>query len=126
MEMGYPNGTATLVCFADGTSSMYFSSGGGIIGGHSHEGVRRAAAVFLATVNQLLASMEPTRTFPLPAAGHVSFSAQTDAGLLRADAAEGELKKGHHPLSPLFIKGHDVITELRLITERMDSSSDQA
>ncbi len=39
METGYPRGTATLVALADGTTSLYLSGGGGIIGGGSHEAV---------------------------------------------------------------------------------------
>ena len=35
MDMTYPSGVATLVTFADGTASLYTSTGGGIIGGGS-------------------------------------------------------------------------------------------
>jgi hypothetical protein len=37
MEMGVPNGSATLLALADGTASLDYSSGGGVLGGHSHE-----------------------------------------------------------------------------------------
>jgi hypothetical protein len=30
METGYPDAVATLVCLADGTTSMYFSNGAGV------------------------------------------------------------------------------------------------
>lgn len=127
MEMTLPNGlVATLVSFADGSSSLYISSGACFIGGHSHESVRRAASRFLAMVNQLHRSMEPTRTSPLPTAGHVSFYARTDAGLLRADAVESELTAGHHKLSPVFVAGHAVIAELRKVFESKKPQRDQA
>jgi hypothetical protein len=32
MELGLEQGVATMVAFADGTVSLYFSGGGGIIG----------------------------------------------------------------------------------------------
>ena len=32
MDTGYPNGTATVVCLVDGTTSLYTSTGGGILG----------------------------------------------------------------------------------------------
>src|ERR1035437_6926854 len=41
MEMGYPNGVATIVALADGTTSMYTSTGGGIIGGGAHRSEER-------------------------------------------------------------------------------------
>ncbi len=47
METGYEEGVATLVAVADGSVSLYFSKGGGVIGGGSHESVRGAAAAFL-------------------------------------------------------------------------------
>ena len=31
METGYPEAVATLIAVADGTTSMYFSNGGGVI-----------------------------------------------------------------------------------------------
>jgi hypothetical protein len=33
LDLGYPEGPATLVGFSDGTTSLYTSSGWGIIGG---------------------------------------------------------------------------------------------
>jgi hypothetical protein len=41
METGYPEAVATLVTIADGTVSLYFSNGGGIIGVGQHEGRER-------------------------------------------------------------------------------------
>src|SRR5688572_16670054 len=43
-DWGMGNGSATLVAFDDGTTSLYFSGGGGIIGAGAHDAVRRAAA----------------------------------------------------------------------------------
>jgi hypothetical protein len=48
METGYRRGTATLVALADGTTSLYLSGGGGIIGGGSHEAVATATKEYLA------------------------------------------------------------------------------
>jgi hypothetical protein len=36
METGYPEAVATLVGVADGTTSLYFSNGGGFIGAGTH------------------------------------------------------------------------------------------
>lgn len=117
MEMGFPNGQALLVALADGTSSMYFSGGGDVIGGHAHENVRRAAAAFLATANQLHEVLTPTQASPSPEAGSIAFFARTGAGLLTAKAEDSELKTGTHALSPLFISGHMLIAELRKLTQ---------
>jgi hypothetical protein len=117
METGYPDGTATLFALSDGTTSLYFSSGGGVIGGHAHQGVREANAEFLDTANQFYQHLEPTESFPVPAEEQTLFYVLTDSGVLGGAGLEDDLGLGRHPLSPLFHAGHRVITELRLISE---------
>jgi hypothetical protein len=118
MEMGFPNGSATLLAMADGTTSLYYSSGGGVIGGHGHEAVRRANAALLAETSRQVAHLRPTSTYPLPTVGTTSFYARTDSGVLAGSGADEDLGQGRHDLSPLFLAGHAVLTELRLISER--------
>ena len=117
METGYPEATATLLALGDGTTSLYLSSGGGIIGGHAPEGVRQANAEFLDTANQYYQHLEPTESFPVPAEGQTLFYVLTDSGVLGGTGLEDDLGFGRHPLSPLFHAGHRVITELRLMSE---------
>jgi hypothetical protein len=116
MDMGLPNGTATLFALADGTTSVYFSGGGGVIGGHSHEAVRRANSAMLAEANGVVARMEPTSIYPHPAAGTTTFYALTDSGILVSSGADPDLASGRHDLSRLFRACHGVLTELRLIS----------
>jgi len=118
MDMGFPNGTATLFTLADGTTSLYYSSGGGVLGGHDHEAVRLANAALLTQANRLVARMTPTSTFPLPAAGTTTFYARTDSGIVVGGGADEDLGRDRHDLSELFRSGHAVLTELRLICER--------
>src|SRR5215210_5081403 len=40
METGYEEVTVTLFALTDGTTSLYLSNGGGVIGGHDHGGQR--------------------------------------------------------------------------------------
>jgi hypothetical protein len=103
----------SLVCFADGTSSLYFGNGGAVIGGHTNEKFRSAAAELLATANRAHRNMRPATTADSAEKGNVAFHARTNSGLLTATAAESELKTGGHPLSPMFFAGHKVIAELR-------------
>src|SRR5689334_9394559 len=42
METGYPGAVATLAALADGTTSLYLSSGGGMIGAGGHTRVAEA------------------------------------------------------------------------------------
>jgi len=120
METGYPEVTATLVALGDGTTSLYLSSGGGVIGGHAHQGVRQANAEFVETANQYYQHLKPTESFPVPGEGHTLFYVLTDTGVLSGAGREDELGLVRHPLSPLFHAGHRVITQLRLMSESAD------
>jgi hypothetical protein len=118
MEMGYAAGVATLVCLADGTTSMYVSTGGGILGGGGHDTVRAANRAFLTVLAQHLALLEPEPEAAMPAADRVVIRAMTREGAVAAEAAEDDLGHHRHPLSPAFHTAHGVLTELRMITPR--------
>jgi hypothetical protein len=117
METGYDGVTVTLFALADGTTSLYFSNGGGVIGGQAHETVRRANIEFLNQTNHFLGQLAPCETFPIPEAGHTVFYVLTDSGILTGGALEDDLGHGRHPLSQLFHAGHEVISQLRLISD---------
>ena len=118
METGYPNGVATLAAFATGDASLYFSSGGGVIGGIGHEAVHAAARRLVNLANEFLPAMEKVAEYPLPAAGAIRFYAVTPRGVFTVAAGESDLGEQRHPFSPLFYAAHDVITELRLLTQQ--------
>lgn len=113
METGYPEAVVTLVGFADGTTSLYFSNGGGIIGAGEHVPVREATARFLQAAETHLGSLTPVTDTPVPAVGRIRFYVRTFAGTLGAETSEDDLGYGRHPLSPLFHAGHAVITAAR-------------
>ncbi len=112
METGFPEATASLIALSDGSASLYFSTGGGVIGGGDHAIVRAAAIEFVRLAGQDLSTMAPVTQCPLPATGQTVFYVLTDTGILVASAAEGDLGEGRHHLSRLFYAGHDVITPL--------------
>jgi hypothetical protein len=118
METAYPEAVATLVTLGDGTVSLYFSNGGGIIGAGQHEGPRKAGEALLALAPHFISHAQPTRVFPLPAEGHTRFYFLCFDGVLTAEAEEADLGNNRLPLSPLFHKAHEVITAARLVDER--------
>ena len=118
MEMALAGGTASLVAVADGTVSLYISTGGGTIGAGGRPAVRAAAKRFLQAAADAASSMAVATEFPLPDAGHVRFHVRTPEGDMTADAAEDALRARRHPLSPLYMAGQDVITEIRVASER--------
>lgn len=118
METGYPEAVATLVGLADGTTSMYFSNGGGIIGGGQHERVAAATLRWLDLGERFVDDFVPVVSTPeLPGVGVTQFVAITSGGRASLSAAEDDLGEQRHHASPLFHAAHDVITELRMVDE---------
>jgi len=118
MDLGYPQAVATVAVFADGTASLYISTGGGVIGAGEHPPVREAAEKLLAIAEARIADFEPVAETALPPGGRVHFYIRTFTGTLTADADEQDLGHGRHKLSPVFHAGHAVITQMRLESER--------
>lgn len=112
METAQERAVVTLLVIADGTTSLYFSNGGGLIGAGQHESVREAASDFLADVADAADRLEPTTACPLPARGRVRFYLLSDDGIRTAEASEEDLGYQRHELSPLFHAGHAVIAEV--------------
>ena len=117
MEFGFPSGTATILGFLSGAASLYIDSGGGIIGGEGHAAIREAAIALVHRANQHQDLFQPTTELPSVRPGWVAFCLRTEEATLTATAPESELRQGCHPLTPLFLAGNDVLTQLRIITE---------
>lgn len=120
METGYSPAVVMLVSLADGTTSLCFGSGGGIIGAEKHGTVREATAAFIATAESQRNRLIPAESFPLPDVDRVRFYVLTFSGTLTAEASEQELVNKGHCLSPLFYAGHDVITQIRITSDETE------
>jgi len=118
MEDGDKEAVVTLVTIADGTVSLYFSNGGGILGLGQYEPVRKASFEFLAFANQFISMATATQESPLPAKGYTTFYFITDHGLFSVTAKENDLGNNRLPLSPLFLKAHEVISQARFVEEK--------
>ena len=118
METGFPEGSFSLVTLADGTTSLYFSNGGGIIGGGEHDSVREASGYFLTGAQQFYKSASKVTEYPSPSDGEVKFYFFTFDGTLMYSAPEEELGDEKDELSDLFYAAHGVISELRKIQEK--------
>ena len=118
MELGLASGVTTLVALADGTTSLYFSSGGGIIGAGENSRVRDAAAAWLAMAAEHLTLFQLTADTAPPAPGRVVLYAKSFRGLQRLEAGEVELATHQHPAAPLFHAGQAVLTTIRELQEQ--------
>ena len=117
METGYPKAVVTLLSMGEGTTSLYFSTGGGILGGIGHASVRAASQKFISIAGQYLKDMEQTEQYPQPEIGQVRFYVLTPSGVRTYQAQENDLGHKRSQFWPLFYSGQEVLTELRLTTE---------
>jgi hypothetical protein len=118
METGYKVGTATLFSLADGTTSLYYSTGGGMLGSAEYTPVAEASKALVAQAENYIQHMSSTDEFPLPVAGRVRFTIRTYSGTFSAEASEKSIASGHHLLWPLFTCAHETLTQLRLLAEK--------
>jgi hypothetical protein len=120
LDIGMANGSATVAVVADGTVSMYTSTGGGMIGAGQHKIIHMPAARFLKTVEALHESLEPATEAPLPGAGEAAVVALTYGGMRRA-LVEMRLLSPKDPLARAWVAGQDLITALRELQESMEN-----
>ena len=118
METGLSEGYFTLVSLADGTTSLYFSNGGGIIGGGEHENVREASGYFLTGAQHFYKKATKVTKHPAPNDGEVKFYFLTFNETLMYSAPEEKLGNDKNELSELFYAAHGVITELRKLHDK--------
>ncbi|HTU68344.1 MAG TPA: hypothetical protein VMF52_20545 [Steroidobacteraceae bacterium] len=117
METGYPEAVVTLVAMADGSASLYFSNGGGIIGAGEHEGPAVAARTLIAFAAHNIEKLAPAKSTPLPTPDRTRFYVLTARGILTAEASEDDLGEDRHVLSPLFYAAQELISEMRQVDE---------
>jgi hypothetical protein len=118
MEMGIPNSVVTLACFADGDARFYYKTGGGMVGGVSHENVRKASQQFLTLARKALPKMRRTASYPLPEPDKVRFYVLTSRGVYATETYREELGETESELSALFSSGQEVVAQMREVQEQ--------
>jgi len=118
MDWHVENGIMTLLSFQTGDASIYFSSGGGVIGGVKHEAVSKTAMEFVASAQNFLAQAVATESNQLPDDDCVKFYFLTNHGKFVATEHVKNFENNSSPLLALFIGANEVITALRETAEK--------
>ncbi len=118
MEMGFAVGTATLVCLVDGTTSLHYSTGGGLLGRGDYLPIAEASKALVVQAESYLGQMTITKGFPLPETGQVSFIFLTYSGIYASRALDSSLASNQHLLSPLYKSAQEILSQLRLLAEK--------
>ncbi|OGN98894.1 MAG: hypothetical protein A2Z71_07750 [Chloroflexi bacterium RBG_13_50_21] len=121
-ETGYDVGSATLISLADGTTSLYFSTGGGMLGSSEYIPLAEAAKALVAQAEILFEQMTSTIELPLPEVGTVRFTILTYTGNFSTEAPLKILSTGQHSMSSLFTLAQATLEQLRLLSEKKRKS----
>jgi len=114
MEMGMGGDVATLVALADGTTSLYWSTGGGIIGAGFHEVVKGPSKAFLAALERHVDEFGPDPGGATPTAAMIHLRALSfDRGRLLAAGLEADFGEKRNPMWDVFFAGHALIAAIR-------------
>jgi hypothetical protein len=120
MERGYAKGVATVVALADGTASLYISTGGAVTGAKAYGPARVAALRLCDQAADALGDMIPAHEFPAPTKGRVRFYVLTDGGVRTAEGSVsgGAADGGRDVLRPLGEAGEALLEALREATSK--------
>lgn len=123
MEMSIASSVVTLACFGSGDASVFYQTGGGMVGGISHEPVRKAAKEFVAQAKAVLPRMKKTADYPLPGPDSVRFYALTPKGVFTTETSRQALSgESQNALSALFYSGQEVVSRMRQVQEERRAS----
>ncbi|HVT16360.1 MAG TPA: hypothetical protein VHQ90_09315 [Thermoanaerobaculia bacterium] len=118
MEMGMSNSVVTLACFADGDARLFYKTGGGMIGGISHDSVRKVSKDLVALARKAAPRMIRTTNHPLPGPDRVRFYVLTVGGVLTTETSRQALGERQSELSELFQGGQEVVARMRQVGEQ--------
>ena len=113
-EISMNPGTASVISFLTGDTSLYLSSGGGFIGAGQHEEVREMVAKKVEEFQKYLSQAEKIVEPKLPEDGKVNFNFLTKNGIYSSTENITNLENGKSKLAELFIEVNEIITEIRL------------
>jgi hypothetical protein len=113
VEVGLPKGLAVVAGFADGSSRMYWSSGGGIVAEASDVEVATAARNLVMVAAVYVPSMELAGGQPPADKGTVRFSVLTPAGVRVHSEGLGDVSKTANGYNRFFASMNELLARLR-------------
>ncbi len=113
-EMSMNPGSASVISFLTGDTSLYLSSGGGFIGASQHEEVREMVKIKVDGFQKYLSKAEKIEEPKLPKDGTVNFNFLTKNGIYSVAENMSDLENGKSELSSLFAEVNEIITQIRL------------
>ena len=101
-EMGMDIGTATVAAFLTGDASIYLSSGGGFIGGGSHQDVNEKIKVIVEKIQKFKQDAVKIKNAELPKSDEIRFNFLTKNGLYQINAKNDEIMSEKSKFTELY------------------------
>jgi hypothetical protein len=117
MEIFISQTWINLICVADGTVSIYFGTGRGIIGAGEHDSVRSVARECLKKSEEILEHLKKFDPSHIKNEGKIKFHVLTYDGIRSDEVETNEIENETHYLSELYYSAQNVITEVRSVEE---------
>ncbi len=116
-KISMPEGEVRALIMVDGTVSLFFSGGGGIVGLGNLPGPSLVARELLRTASRSSSYFHiPIKGLGVKT-GEIQFYIFTSAETLRADASPENLEQAGHPLAPLFRQICSLVYEISVIKQ---------
>jgi len=107
----------TLAAFRTGDLSLYFSNGGGILGGIQHENIAQIVRKTIPLLGPLTPQLERSDDIEPPKPGEITFTILTDEGRFRSRLNAMPERSKENANFQLFALSQGLITELRKASE---------
>jgi len=103
----------------DGTASIYFSSGGGYIGGgQNSESIANLAKYLVSGIRDVIPQLHVTKEFTLPRIGEVNYFGVTRNGVYYYKGSEEQARKEACLYYQLYYLSQYIIADYRKIQEK--------
>jgi hypothetical protein len=113
VEFQADGGLVTAVGFASGDASVYYSTGGGKIGGRREPLVAAAAQALVAKAQVQLSDLPVVQDCPTPMPGRVRVYALTTTGVRSLEEDRAAIQAPADRLAPLFDGAQRIVSEFR-------------
>lgn len=123
VEVANTQGSLVLGTLADGTTRLYLSNGGALIGFRQQEDVHEASRKLLARAQDLYERADKVDAFPRPRAGYAVIYFRTFDGVRAYKVRRNDLARGDHALSELYILAADVVGKVMKIGKVLEQES---
>ncbi len=118
VDIGVETGVATLVVLRDGTISLYFSNGGGLIGLGQHDEMHEKADRLLSLAEDFSLEGPEAEKDTLPSEDATRFNFLGFNGARAMEEPDEALELDDHPLHPLWEAAHDIIAAAQAIDDK--------